>query len=396
MIGKSSPNLPMTIALDLPTILFVLQASYVAGALALGYARYRSADAAGAEMIATGFLALAFGALMASYAEVDEAYRSVLSLTNITLGTFGYGLFLAGAMELSCRKRIRPLWILLIPPLLTATAGVTTEFHLVNWLRAMVFNITSATSMLAAAWVFYRGGKKEPLPARRIVALAFGATGGISVIMAAEFATGAFWPSPAISFVAILSLKFAIALSVIILTMERTMAKLDRLAHTDMLTGLGNRRSFFAAVPTNVSAGDAIAVFDADRFKKLNDTWGHALGDEVLKAMARAMAAHVRNGDVLARYGGEEFILYMPDTGEVQALAIADTIRAEVEAAIIAGVRTTLSAGIAVSPAGDTPLKHLIAEADEALYDAKAAGRNTCRVSRRGEKDVVETAGTAA
>ncbi len=386
----------MTIALDLPTILFVLQTSYIAGALALAYARYRSADAAGAEMIAAGFLALAAGALLASYAEVDKAYYAALSLANVSFGIFAYGLFLAGVLELSCRKRIRPLWILLLPPLLTVTAGLTTGFHLVNWLRAAIFNGTSAIAMLAAAWVFYKGGKNEPLPARRIATLAFCAAGLVSLFMTAEFTAGVFWTPLSLTFVFILSLKFAIALSVIILTMERTMAKLDRLAHTDALTGLDNRRSFFASVPPTVNAGDAIVVFDADRFKKLNDEWGHALGDEVLKAMARAMTAHTRDTDVLARYGGEEFILYLPATGEVQALAIADAMRAEVEATIIAGVRTTISAGIAVSSQGVTPLKHLIAEADEALYDAKAAGRNTCRVSRRGEKDVAETAGTAA
>lgn len=386
----------MTIALDLPTILFVLQTSYIAGALALAYARYRSADAAGAEMIAVGYLLLALGALMASYAEVDHAFYAVLSLANVSLGIFGYALFVAGAMELSHRRPVRPRWVLLVPPLLTVAAGFWTDFHLVNWLRAMVFNGASAASALTAAWVFYRDRRTEPLPARRIVALAFLAAGLVSLFMTAEFATGAVWLPLAFTFVFILSLKFAIALSVIILTMERTMAKLDRLAHTDTLTGLGNRRSFFAAVPAKVNAGDAIVVFDADRFKKLNDAWGHALGDEVLKAMARAMATHIRDNDVLARYGGEEFILFLPATGKVQALAIADAMRAEVEATISAGVRATISAGIAVSSFSETPLKHIIAEADAALYEAKAAGRNTCRLSRKAERDVVETAGTAA
>lgn len=377
----------MTLALDLPTILFVLQTSYIAGALALVYARFRSTDAAGAELIAAGFLALAAGALMASYAEVDKAYYSALSLANVSLGILAYGLFLAGVLELSRRKRVRPLWLLLTPALLTVVAGLTTGFHLVNWLRAAVFNGTSAIAMLTAAWVFYHGGKKEPLPARRVATLTFCAAGLVSLFMTTEFATGVFWTPLALDFVFILSLKFAIALSVIILTMERTMAKLDRLAHTDALTSLGNRRSFFAAVPSTINAGDAVVVFDADRFKKLNDAWGHALGDEVLKAMAHAMAAHTRGGDVLARYGGEEFILYMPETGEVQALAIADAMRAEVEATIIAGVRATISAGIAISSQSEIPLKHLIAEADAALYDAKAAGRNTCRVRRRGGED---------
>ncbi|WP_370677246.1 diguanylate cyclase domain-containing protein [Pleomorphomonas sp. PLEO] len=375
----------MTIALDLPTILFVLQASYLAGAMALGYARYRSPDAAGAEIIAVGFLVLALGALMASNAEFGNPLYAARSLANVSLGTLAYALFLAGAMELSRRRPIRPLWIVLLPPLVTVAAGILTGFHTINWLRAMVFNGTSAVAMLTAAWVFYRDGRTEPLAGRRIVALAFAATGADSLMMATEFATGTFWPPLALCFVLLLALKFAIALSVIILTMERTMAKLDRLAHTDALTGLGNRRCFFEAVPANLQAGDAIVVFDADRFKKLNDTWGHAVGDDALQAIARALAAHLRDGDVLARHGGEEFILFLPATGEAGALAIADTMRAAVDAATIADVRATISAGIAISPASGTSLEHLIRAADAALYDAKAAGRNTCRVSRGGE-----------
>ena len=372
----------MTIALDPATIFFVLQASYLAGAVALAYARYRSADAAGLEMIAVGFFVLAAGALLAGYTEVDAADYGVLSLSNITLGTFGYGLFLAGAVELSRRRPACPRWLVLVPPLLTLLAGLATGFHTVNWQRAVVFNGCAAVSLLASAWAFYRDDKTEPLPARKIVALAFAAAGLISLVAAVEFGTSKFWLSPILAFVFILALKFAIALSVITFTMERAMAKLDRLAHSDMLTGLKNRRSFFAAVPASVNAGDAVVVLDADRFKKLNDTWGHALGDEVLKAMADAMAAHARRGDILARYGGEEFILFLPETGETQALAIANAMRAEVEATTISGVRTTISAGIAVSPLSETPLKQLIAEADAALYDAKAAGRNTCRMSR--------------
>ncbi|MBS1167503.1 MAG: hypothetical protein H6R00_3528 [Proteobacteria bacterium] len=371
----------MTIALDPATIFFVLQASYLAGAMALAYARYRSADAAGLEMIAVGFFVLAAGALLAGYTEVDAADYRLLSLSNITLGTSSYGLFLAGALQLSRRRPACPRWMVLVPPLLILLAGLATGFHTVNWLRAVVFNGSAAVSMLAAAWAFHRDAKTEPLPTRKIVAFAFAAAGLISLVVAVEFGISQFWLSPILAFVFILALKFAIALSLITFTMERTMAKLDHLAHSDMLTGLKNRRSFFAAVPTSVNAGDAVVVLDADRFKRLNDTWGHALGDEVLKAMADAMVAHARRGDVLARYGGEEFILFLPKTGETQALAIANAMRAEVESTTISGVRTTISAGIAVSPLGETPLKHLIAEADAALYDAKAAGRNTCRMS---------------
>ncbi|WP_026792717.1 GGDEF domain-containing protein [Pleomorphomonas oryzae] len=378
----------MTIALDLPTVLFVLQASYIAGATALAYARYRSADAAGAEIIAFAFLVLAAGAMVASKAEVNSADYARLSLINITLGTLGYALFFIGAMELSRRSPVRPFWIVLLPPVLTLAIGLWTGFHAINWLRATVFNGIAAVTMLTAAWIFHRDGRAEPLPGRRIVTLAIAAAGLVSLVMAVEFSLGQFWPAPVLAFVLILTLMFAIALSVMILTMERAVVKLDRLAHTDMLTGLRNRRSFFATVPTHLEAGDAIVVFDADRFKKLNDSWGHAVGDEVLQAMARALSTHLESGDILARYGGEEFILFLPNTSAPRALAVANTMRAEVEATAIAGVRNTISAGIAISPAGGAPLKQLIKDADAALYEAKAAGRNTVKLSQDVELDM--------
>jgi diguanylate cyclase (GGDEF)-like protein len=142
-------------------------------------------------------------------------------------------------------------------------------------------------------------------------------------------------------------------------------------------------------VPATLGDGDAIVIFDADRFKKLNDTWGHAAGDAVLQATARALAAQLRGDDVLARYGGEEFILFLPATPEAEALAIADRMRAAVQATTTATpIRATVSAGLAVCPETGTPLAHLIRKADTALYAAKAAGRNVCRVSGEAEKGV--------
>jgi diguanylate cyclase (GGDEF)-like protein len=161
-----------------------------------------------------------------------------------------------------------------------------------------------------------------------------------------------------------------------------------------MLTGLRNRRAFFAVAPAKLGAGDAIVIFDADRFKKLNDTWGHAAGDDVLHATAQALAAHLRDGDVLARYGGEEFILFLPATNEAEALVIANRMRAEVSSATAVGTmpHSTVSAGLAVCREADTALRELIREADDALYEAKAAGRNVCRVSGSAEQNVAAEA----
>jgi diguanylate cyclase (GGDEF)-like protein len=375
----------MTNALDLPTVFFVLQTSYVAGAMALAYARYRSADAAGAEIIAFAFVVLAAGAMATRLAEIDIANRAGLALTSATLGALGHSLFLAGAFELSRRAPVRPFSLVLILPALLLIIALITGFHVINWLRGTVFNGIAGATMLTTAWIFHRDGRSEPLPGRRAMTLALTASGMISLLVAVEFPLGKLWLAPVVALVLIVTLMFAIALSVMILTMERAMVKLDRLAHTDMLTGLANRRSFFSTVPTALREGDALVVFDADRFKKLNDTWGHSVGDEALQAMAHALAAHVGPSDILARYGGEEFILFMPAAGEARAMALAETMRRHVEATRIAGIRVTTSAGIAICPAHGMSRERLIREADAALYAAKAAGRNASRINRGTE-----------
>lgn len=170
------------------------------------------------------------------------------------------------------------------------------------------------------------------------------------------------------------------------LTLER-----ERLAaHTDELTGLFNRRHFFAiATPLFESARRygrplSVAMLDLDHFKRVNDRYGHQVGDRCLVHLAAIARGHLRAADQLARYGGEEFVLLLPDTDARQALSLTERIRTEVAASTVDGeqgaIRLTLSAGIAAIDAADESLQQLIRRADLALYAAKAAGRNRSRM----------------
>ncbi len=163
-------------------------------------------------------------------------------------------------------------------------------------------------------------------------------------------------------------------------------ADLDMLARVDKLTGLYNRRHIeeqldvllHAAVraPSPVS----LLMLDVDRFKRINDTEGHAVGDRALKSLAAVVRLGVRPGDVCGRWGGEEFVVLLPGTDAAAAAAIGERLR---EAAIESprwsddggGVRLTISVGVATSVANDIA-QSLVARADAALYRAKGAGRN--------------------
>jgi len=160
------------------------------------------------------------------------------------------------------------------------------------------------------------------------------------------------------------------------------------LAVTDQLTGLHNRRymtgQLDALVQRAVRGGAPVAalLIDIDHFKKINDSFGHDVGDEVLREFGVRLATNVRAIDLPCRYGGEEFVTLMPDTQIADAERIADRIRRYIGGSpfrVASGsdlLTVTISIGVAVTLGeSDTP-EALLKRADEALYEAKAAGRN--------------------
>jgi len=163
-------------------------------------------------------------------------------------------------------------------------------------------------------------------------------------------------------------------------------AELHHLATTDLMTGVHNRHSFMQDLYREFVRGRryrtplSLLVFDLDFFKQINDGYGHAAGDEALRAFAKAAGECLRGMDVLGRLGGEEFGILLPNTVLDQAEIVAERIRAAVTEIAIeteyGTVRFTTSVGVAQSVEGDDSVDTLLARADAALYAAKAAGRN--------------------
>jgi len=155
-------------------------------------------------------------------------------------------------------------------------------------------------------------------------------------------------------------------------------------ASTDALTGLPNRRyfdEFCALLARRRRAEDAVGVLmiDIDRFKALNDRYGHGAGDEVLRAVGGSIVRAVRDDDVPARYGGEEFVVLLRNPGPAVALEVGERVRAAVAALDLTGLglpSVTVSVGVAVAEFDDEPIGELVERADRALYRAKRNGRN--------------------
>ena len=170
---------------------------------------------------------------------------------------------------------------------------------------------------------------------------------------------------------------------------ERLTEDIERRATIDPLTNIFNRRAFIGAAERELARGDrsgrypCLLMLDIDHFKKINDTWGHAAGDQVLIKMTEALQAALREQDVLARFGGEEFSILLPETDRQGAIILAERLRDSV-ASVIARVgqktvRITSSIGIAVARDGDT-LDDVVGRADQAMYAAKEAGRNCVKI----------------
>jgi diguanylate cyclase (GGDEF)-like protein len=172
-------------------------------------------------------------------------------------------------------------------------------------------------------------------------------------------------------------------------------ATAEYLATTDVLTGLSNRRPLIESLEARGLEGDyTVAIVDMDHFKALNDTFGHQCGDRVLAEVAGRFKSLVREADAVGRWGGEEFIVVLPHTGIEQGAALMERLREHVAHTVIPCTghdhRVTISIGVADGE-GDGMPHHVVKRADDALYDAKVAGRDTVRTRGLAEPRPTES-----
>ncbi|WP_441234306.1 sensor domain-containing diguanylate cyclase [Bradyrhizobium sp. 930_D9_N1_4] len=168
--------------------------------------------------------------------------------------------------------------------------------------------------------------------------------------------------------------------------LQEDMLKLRQLADTDFMTGLMNRRSFLAVADDAVAycrrykRNMATLMIDIDHFKKINDTHGHAAGDDAIKSIAEIISQSIRTTDKAARFGGEEFVVLLREIDQETAVLLADRIRASIESATVRHgdvvIPITVSVGLALFDESDRDVQDVIERADQGLYVAKKTGRN--------------------
>jgi diguanylate cyclase len=195
------------------------------------------------------------------------------------------------------------------------------------------------------------------------------------------------WPVNGYTFMLGAVSQFFISSLFVLMLSYKLNQKLESIATIDGLTSVLNRRGLEDAaikmqdICKRINLSMAVLLIDIDHFKKVNDTHGHLVGDDVLRHIAKTISTILRSSDVLGRYGGEEFCAFLPNTTESDALGLAERIRAGIEASPIkldvnVTLKTTVSIGVADSVRAGYDFKGLLATADSAMYGAKNGGRN--------------------
>ena len=264
--------------------------------------------------------------------------------------------------------------------------------------RFALTSLFSGICFLLTAYTLAQGGFRRG-PVRYLVAGVIALHGAFVLLRPALFKLPAAWAGsdllPLVSQFVVLESVLALVLigfGVLMLATEFSTRELKHLAEVDPLTSAFNRRAFLTLLDKAISHAQRarsplpVLVIDLDYFKKINDTWGHPGGDEVLRHFVWLAHRCLRNEDVMGRLGGEEFAIFLPGAELAGAAAVAERLRALVAAQPAPGtgdrqrgIPLTVSIGVALHAAGDTA-GAVLQRADEAMYLAKQRGRNRVEV----------------
>lgn len=336
----------------------------------------------------------------------------VLAQSSIALTAY---LCLLGAREYMGKAPLGHGIAALALALLLATALFFTLVKPNVQVRIVLTGLVPGVIFIAAAHTLARGGFRK-VPARYLFAATVGVHGAFLLVRPLLFrlvapAEGA---QPEAGIVAALS-QFVVlestlavvlvAFGALMLTNEFITNELRHLAEVDPLTNVFNRRAFLTLLDKAISNAQRtqttlpVLVMDLDHFKKVNDSWGHRAGDDVLRHFVMLAQRCLRKEDVMGRLGGEEFAIFLPNAGAGGAIAVAERLRAMVEAHPVVteqrSIALTVSVGVTLC-AGSESAGTALQRADEAMYLAKERGRNRVEMTVAPAAPLVPVTATPA
>jgi diguanylate cyclase (GGDEF)-like protein len=384
--------------LDGPTLMAAGSAVAVIAAMMLfgAWTQMRAASALIWWVAADVALAVGIGALALGSARANVPVLAA----GLVIANLGYGLIWAGIRKFHRRPPVS------LPTFLLVAAGAAVFWFLLRHnpddaIKGAGLAVTTGF-LLAGVWELWRG-RGERLQARLgfiglVLMHAFITLGGLSELLAGRFPRTA---APSLnSWFGLIQFEGLIflmgtAIFMLLLCRERIEHRLIEAARRDGVTGLASRGTFFDNAQRllqrcqRMGTPLSLILFDLDRFKEINDTFGHQVGDRVLVEFANTCRRTLRPIDFAGRYGGEEFAVVLPGTTVKAAYVIADRTRhVFAEAGLFVDERTitaTVSAGVATAGPG-VSFDQLIEAADAALYRAKNAGRNCVQMADVGDE----------
>lgn len=305
------------------------------------------------------------------------------------------------AMRAFDRRKVM-LWPVAIAPTIWLLLATNSAFMANTPLRIAVASITMSFFCGLASWELWRG-RAEALPSRNAaIAVLAGLSAAhwtrIPFMNVLPFPLGGLPTTPMavggmVAIIAVVALFMTLLM--ISMTKERLELAQRNIAVTDPLTGLLNRRAFAdeadrrARHATGAAVPATLLVLDLDRFKAINDRYGHEAGDLVLLNFARVMRTHARSEDMLFRMGGEEFCFLLPGVGAEGGEALAQRMCRVFGNSFVStdsgDIRATVSIGVATGDTDDVAISSLLAAADAALYEAKNSGRDQVVSARTAE-----------
>lgn len=373
--------------LDVPTlfVMLIVVTAVVAALLLWAWLQNRRIQAL--AWWAAAYLEGALGSAIAPFRGLIPDWLTI-DLSNALL-ILAYGLIWTGARVFGGRSG---QWTCVLGAVIWLSACQFDAFHSSLPARASLISLLAAAYVLLAAWEIWRGA--AALPSRMPTVLCLTAHGLVFLAripaMLWSPATESTRPFAGywFTFIAFEGVVFSVAAAFLLLAMAKEQVELyhKTASRTDPLTGAFNRRAFtgvaerILARASRDGSKTSLLVFDLDHFKRINDTFGHPVGDEVLKLFCRIATTHLRPTDVFGRLGGEEFAALLAEADATVAHQTAERITTAFaqagQAIAFAGLEATVSTGIAVSADGTTSFADLLAAADRGLYRAKRAGRN--------------------
>jgi len=383
---------------DLKTIIFMSMLLTFMLSMLLAITRAHHREVRGPGYWAVGNLVIGLG-MVILFSRFEETRWHILP--GLVLIGVGLGLFINGIQAFS-GKRVRAL-LPVYAGLLLAALNALLMFYQTE-LRMIVIVNTLAFSVMYFMCARLTFGKDDGLVGN-LYWIASSLFFTMALLLMARVFSGLFmesglfknfmhWPINAYTLMLACVIQFFVSVLFVLMLTAQVNENLQAIATIDGLTNVLNRRGLqdaalkMQAICKRINIPMALLLVDLDYFKRVNDTFGHLVGDEVLIAVAKTIKSALRGGDVVGRFGGEEFCVLLPNTSEREAIALAERIREVIQYKSIPirnvkksgvsqnNVQCTVSIGAVGSESAGYDIQRLLASADNALYMAKNRGRN--------------------